>query len=294
MQYPRGSGRLSGCGESACPSADGRGILCLSRHGGMRRSAAGAFCAPTFLLKHQKKSRRARWKRKMPALIRPPAEWRCTGVFRIGRAENSAPCRVRRSRCLSMLLRRSSRKCGCGRGGRSEGLCVLAPGVPLPRKEDATSVRRQSRQRLSSRYALPGQSSSTAAVSAQALRSAMGEGWAFRSFTPATAALPQAAAEQHRHASTPLRTRQRAGVLGCTDSEDSRIALFGGAGHALAFFFSTGRGARRRKVRLAPFPPLAKTAPATLLLLFPQKPLRWVSVGALRQKKSGGAFPAPD
>ena len=55
----------------------------------------------------------------------------------------------------------------------------------------------------------------------------MGEGWAFRSFTPATAALPQAAAKQYRLASNPLRTRQRAGVLGCTDSEHSRTAPFG-------------------------------------------------------------------
>ena len=37
---------------------------------------------------------------------------------------------------------------------------------------------------------------------------------------------------------------------------------------------------RRRKVRLVSFPPAAKTAPASLLLLSPQNPLRWAFAGA--------------
>ena len=41
-------------------------------------------------------------------------------------------------------------------GWKTERSVLLFPRVPLPRKGDATSVRRQSRQRLSSRYALPG------------------------------------------------------------------------------------------------------------------------------------------
>ena len=55
---------------------------------------------------------------------------------------------------------------------------------------------------------------------------------------------------------------------------------------------------RRRKVRLVSFPPAAKTAPASLLLLSPQNPLRWAFVGTpdgqlarLRAEKSSGQSP---
>ena len=65
-------------------------------------------------------------------------------------------CRVRCPFYVNRYCSAANWSLGSQRGAEPKGPCVLAPGVPLPRKGDATSVRRQSRQRLSSRYALPG------------------------------------------------------------------------------------------------------------------------------------------
>ena len=51
---------------------------------------------------------------------------------------------------------------------------------------------------------------------------------------------------------------------------------------------------RRRKVRSAPFPPAAKTAPAPLLRLSPSDPLRWApEVGGLRQEPRQRSWHSP-
>ena len=119
-------GRPTSFGQTLCGGAGKKNLLF---QGGGRLPGPRRGCAPTFLLTRQKKSRRARWKRKtLGVTFAPQRSDRGSPQSAGWKISASAGCAIH---CTSpILLRRKSRR-GSFRWCRAERSVRLLPGVPL-------------------------------------------------------------------------------------------------------------------------------------------------------------------